>query len=117
LGGGHRLGFATIWIVVLVTVPVLTLKRIGRDDFAVTAGHRAAGRIMAKPKAFGESVWFWTITGPHIPASLLPSNGETQSFEAAKVSFKAKFEAVFALADCQGEDVQWVGDLPQSDSC
>jgi hypothetical protein len=102
----------TIWIVVLVTFPTLTLKRIGQDDYAVMAGSRTAGRIMAKPKAFGESVWFWTVTGPHIPVALHPSNGETETFDAAKAAYRSKFKSVFALAERENKIVHWVGDTP-----
>jgi streptogramin lyase len=74
---------------VLVMALPLKLKRIGREDFAVMAGNRVAGRIMVKPMASG-AVWFWNVTRPHLPAQLQPSNGEANTLEAAKLAFKAK---------------------------
>lgn len=95
-----------------MTVPALALKRIGQDDYAVMAGSRTAGRIMAKPKAGGEAIWFWTITGPHTPASLQPSNGEVETLEAAKSAYRSKTQAIFELAKSERREVYWVGDPP-----
>ena len=90
----------------------LTLKKIGQDDFAVMAGNRCAGRIMRKPKAFGESVWLWTITGPHVPATLQPSHGDAESLEAAKSAFRSKWERIDKWAASEGTPLHWHGDLP-----
>ncbi len=95
-----------------MTVQDLTLKRIGQDDFAVLADNRSAGRIMRKPKAFGASVWFWSVTGPFVPASLHPSHGEAESLETAKVEFRTKWEQLREWSTREGKPLHWHGDLP-----
>ncbi|MFN0191860.1 MAG: hypothetical protein ACKVP5_07760 [Aestuariivirga sp.] len=75
-----------------VHVPLLP-KRLADDDFAVMAGEFLAGRIMRKSKAFGESVWLWTVTGPYLPPQLQPGHGEADNLDAARAAFRAKFDA------------------------
>jgi hypothetical protein len=90
----------------------LTIKKIGQDDYSVLSGNRGAGRIMRKPKAFGESVWLWTVTGPFVPAPLLPSHGEAGSLESAKRAFREKWERLHEWSASAGKLLHWHGDLP-----
>jgi hypothetical protein len=98
------------WVLVLVTAPALTLKRAAAYDYVVMFGNRCAGRIMLKPKAFGASVWLWTITGPYVSPTMQPSHGEADNLEDAKVSFKSKWQALSNSAAKSGLELRWVGD-------
>lgn len=87
----------------------LTLHAIGADDYSVKVLDHVAGRIMVKPLAGGRVVWFWTITGPFIPADLLPSHGEAGTLLEAKAEFRAKFDAWLAWAKMLEQPVMWMG--------
>jgi hypothetical protein len=46
-------------------LPLIT-KATAEDDYSVLIDGLRAGRIMRQPRAFGQTVWFWTVTGrPH----------------------------------------------------
>lgn len=86
----------------------LTLHEQGEGDYAVRVLDHVVGRIMAKPIAGGRLVWFWTITGPYIPADLLPSNGDADTLLEAKAAFRAKFDAWLAWAKDLAHPVTWM---------
>jgi hypothetical protein len=76
------------------------------DDYEVRIGGVTLGRIMLRNKSFGQSLWFWTLTGPYVPATLQPSHGEADSLEIAKVDFKSKFVRWMEWAEIQ-DGVVW----------
>lgn len=51
--------------------------------------------------------WLWTITGPTVPDSRLPIQGEAASVEDAKAAFRAAFDALLYWAAIEKD-----GELP-----
>ena len=87
----------------------LRLKRRADADYSVMVKDLRAGRIVAGMTPGMVMMWEWTITGPYIPVELQPSNGREETLNAAKIAFKAKFEAWQAWAEGFGHDVIWHG--------
>lgn len=85
----------------------LFLKRQAEGDYAVIVRDMVAGRIMHQPRSFGQKVWFWTVTGPYLPEQLQPSNGEADSLDKAKATFRAKFDRWLAWASRLQHQVVW----------
>lgn len=86
----------------------LMLRTIGEGDFAIVVAGLPLGRIMRKPVSGGKEVWFWTLTGPYVPESLFPKDGDAPTLEGAKTAIKGAFERWLAWAQGQGE-VVWHG--------
>lgn len=87
----------------------LVLKPIGAADYSVRILDRRAGRIMLRQVAGNRVAWFWTVTGPYIPADMQPSHGEADTLREAKVAFRAKFDAWLTWAKELGHPVMWTG--------
>lgn len=87
----------------------LTLHRLADDDYSVRVLDHVAGRIMAKPISGGRVVWFWTLTGPYLPADLQPSQGDAETLLEAKAAFRAKFDRWLAWAKDLQHPVMWMG--------
>lgn len=86
----------------------LTLHRLADDDYAVRVLDHLAGRIMAKPVSGGRVIWFWTMTGPYLPADLQPSQGDAETLLEAKTAFRAKFDKWLAWATALQQPVMWM---------
>jgi hypothetical protein len=52
---------------------------------------------------------FWTSTGPYLPKSMRPGDGEVESLDGDKAGIKAKFESWLRWSTGQGKDVVWRG--------
>lgn len=87
----------------------LVPKVIGRDDYSVGVDGLVAGRIMLRPAAFGTSRWFWSITGPALVQAELPSSGEADSLEDARVAFREMYDRWLTWAVAQEGKVHWMG--------
>lgn len=87
----------------------LRLKRQADADYSVMIKDLRAGRIFAGMAPGMVMMWEWTITGPYVPDSLQPSHGREESLDAAKVAFKARFEAWQAWAEGLEQMVIWNG--------
>lgn len=86
----------------------LRLKRIADADYSVMVKDMRAGRIMATMTTDNTVVWLWTVTGPYVPADM-PATGREDTLDAAKATFKARFEAWQEWAEKLGHDVVWHG--------
>lgn len=76
----------------------LVPKATAVHDYRITVDGLAAGRIMLRPAAFGVAHWFWTITGPLMVQAQLPSSGEAETIEEARVAFRSAFDRWLAWA-------------------
>jgi hypothetical protein len=89
----------------------LLLKQIGANDYSIYVeadGRRlSAGRIMAVQRPDLRQAWLWTITGPAVPDSRLPIDGEAVSLEDAKAAFRAAFDLLLYWASMARD-----GELP-----
>ena len=77
-------------------------------DFAIKIDGIEAGRIMKKIVTGQRGVWFWTLTGPYFPSSK-SSDGEEETFEAARDAFKKLFWEWHASALKQQGPATWYG--------
>lgn len=87
----------------------LTLDAIGAEDYSVRVNENVVGGIVAKTNSGESVVWFWTITGPHLPIDMRPSHGETDTLVEAKTAFRAKYDRWLAWAAELGHPVDWTG--------
>lgn len=89
-------------------LPLLT-RATAQNDHSVKIDGLLAGRIMLRPAAFGVSRWFWTVTGPAMVQAGLPSSGEAETLEEARLQFRQAFDRWMAWAMAQNGPVTWHG--------
>jgi hypothetical protein len=89
-------------------LPRLT-RATTQSDYSVMIDGLNAGRIMLRPKAFGHSLWFWTITGPAMVQARLSSSGEAETLEDARLGFREAFDKWLDWALAQDQPVHWFG--------
>jgi hypothetical protein len=85
----------------------LLMRAVVPGDFAVYIHGLPVGRIFLKSADNDRAVWFWTITGPHIPVHLLPAKGQADTLAKAKKAFRTKFSRWHEWAETLGHEVVW----------
>lgn len=64
------------------------------------------GRVVAKHVTGGRLVWFWMLTGIHLPIQFQPSHGATSTEIDATAALEAKFKIWLEWAKSRGEPVR-----------
>ncbi len=67
----------------------LTLKPVGDRQFQVEACGLILGEIIARRRSFGRVVWFWSLSGPHLPEAVGGAGSNATTFEGAKAALKS----------------------------
>jgi hypothetical protein len=68
------------------------------DDYVLLIDTVHVGRIIRRRLARPGEEWFWTITGPYLPALQRPGSGGAPTLDAAQEAFTTKFWSWHAWA-------------------
>ena len=79
---------------------------IGTNDFVLKVLDHIIGRVVAKHVTGGRLIWFWMLTGIHLPIQLQPSHGATGTEIDSTAALEAKFRAWLDWAKSRGEPVR-----------
>lgn len=85
----------------------LSLKPVGESDFQVQIGGLTVGQIMGRRRSFGRVVWFWSLSGPHIPETMAVAGSNAQTLAGAKQAIKRTFDAWLQRATGRHGDMTW----------
>lgn len=91
----------------------LSLKPVGENDFQVEACNAPVGQIIRRRGSFGRAVWFWSLSGPHIPETMSGAGSNAQTFEGARQAVKRTFDDWLRAATGQPGNEQWDRSLPE----
>ena len=80
---------------------ILSLKPVGEGEFQVRICDAPVGQIMRRKRSFGRVVWFWSLSGPHIPETMIPAGSNAQTLDGAKLAIKRAFD--FWLQSATGQ--------------
>lgn len=90
----------------------LSMKPVGENDFQVQVCDVPVGQIMRRKRSFGRVVWFWSLSGPHIPETMSAAGSNAQTFEGARQAVKRTFDDWLRLATGQPGSIPWDTSLP-----
>jgi hypothetical protein len=90
----------------------LPLKPVGESDFQVEVCDAPVGQIIRRKRSFGRVVWFWSLSGPHIPETMSAAGSNAQTFEGARQAVKRAFDDWLRLATGQPGNILWDKSLP-----
>lgn len=71
----------------------LSLMPVGEKQFQVEACGLTLGEIIARRRSFGRVVWFWSLSGPHLPETFGGAGSNATTFEGAKAALKSCLDA------------------------
>lgn len=90
----------------------LTMKLVGENDFQVEACDAPVGQIIRRKRSFGRAVWFWSLSGPHIPETMNAAGSNAQTLDGAKQAVKRNFDDWLHSATGQPGNIPWDKSLP-----
>ena len=90
-----------------LTHAALSLNAVSDNNFQVVASGAVLGEIIARRRSFGRVVWFWSLSGPHLPESMQGSGSNATTLEGAKAALKSSLDSWLQSATGQPGDVQW----------
>lgn len=96
-----RLGFSD------VEHGALALKPVGESEFHVELCGVTVGEIMRRKRSFGRAVWFWSLSGPHIPATMTGAGSNAQTLGGAQQAIKRLFDAWLQSATGRTGNMVW----------
>ncbi len=85
----------------------LALAPVGENDLQVLACGLAVGQIMSRRRSFGRVVWFWSVSGPHIPETMALAGSNAQTLGGARQAVKRTFDAWLHTATGQPGNMPW----------
>ncbi len=85
----------------------LSLAPLGAGEFQVLAAGLPAGQIISRRRSFGRVVWFWSLSGPHLPHAMDGAGSNAHTLGGAKAAIKSSFDAWLESATGQRGDLQW----------
>ena len=84
----------------------LSLKPIGDKIFQVEACNVILGEIIARRRSAGRIVWFWSLSGPHLPQTMPGAGSNAMSFQSAKAALKSSIDT-WLQSTGQPGDIPW----------
>ena len=90
----------------------LSLKPVGEYDFQVEACDAPVGQIIGRKRSFGRVVWFWSLSGPHIPETMRAAGSNAQTFEGARQAVKRTFDDWLRSTTGQPSNIPWDKSVP-----
>ncbi len=85
----------------------LSLKPIGDSDFQVEACGLIVGQIIARRRTFGRVVWFWSLSGPHLPPTMGGAGSNATTLQGAKAALKSSLDVWLQSAMGQRGNIPW----------
>ena len=90
-----------------VACGTLSLKAVGESDFQVQVCGLTVGQIMGRKRSFGRAVWFWSLSGPHLPETMDAAGSNAQTLGGAKQAIKRLFDAWLQSTTGQPANLAW----------
>ncbi len=91
----------------------LSMKPVGENDFQVQVCGAPVGQIIRRKRSFGRAVWFWSLSGPHIPETMNVAGSNAQTLDGAKQAVKRTFDDWLRSATGQPANIPWDKSLPK----
>jgi hypothetical protein len=86
---------------------ILSMKAVGESDFEVWACDAPVGQIMRRRRSFGRVVWFWSLSGPHMPETMGVAGSNAQTLEGAMLAIKRVFDSWLQSATGEPGNMLW----------
>lgn len=90
---------------------ILSMTPVGEGVFEVRVCDAPVGQIMRRKRSFGRVVWFWSISGPHMPETMDGAGSNAQTLEGAKLAVKRTFDSWLQSATGEPGNMLWDNSL------
>jgi hypothetical protein len=90
----------------------LSMKPVGENDFQVQACDAPVGQIIRRKRSFGRAVWFWSLSGPNIPETMVAAGSNAQTLDGAKHAVKRTFDDWLRSTTGQPGNILWDKSVP-----
>lgn len=85
----------------------LSLMPVGDGVFQVEACGRIIGQVISRRRSFGRVVWFWSLSGPHLPEAMGGAGSNASTLQGAKAALKSSLEVGLQAATGRSGNTSW----------
>lgn len=91
------------------------MRPVSESEFRVEVDGLPVGQIIARRRSFGRVVWFWSLTGPHLPAAMEIAGSNAMTREGAKAAITSAFETWHRSTTGQPGGIRWLKSAPAAE--
>lgn len=85
----------------------LSLRPAGDGIFQVEACDHIIGQIISRRRSFGRVVWFWSLSGAHLPEAMDGAGSNASTLQGAKAALQSSLDVWLQTATGQRGGTSW----------